>query len=338
MVSQLLDLPNELFSFIFQHLTSAQLIQAFFHRDSSRLQALIEPFVAHLDISRETDLWLDTYLPELVRQYNIDALRLNDAQIPQIVDQLLVIDVPCLHILSSDWTTEMLKRAIDQLRGRVKKLWVTFVYSHGKGDIARHIFHSDSSLEYLSVVGRFLFFEPTEIETCTRLTHLTVQLEGMNRLFVLLEHLPNLEDLKVNFRNEERLIQPEVPVLNATPCDVLRRVTFTGCTRNFDHVESFFASFGSTIEYLSINLDLLYCTVDGYELEDALLNKMPRLSNLNLIIHSTAVVSEPIKISTLQSGAWQRFHPLVHWHDRHAHQQSIFTIPYISDRVGSPCP
>ena len=334
MASKLLDLPNELFPFIFQHLTSAQLIQAFFHRDSFRLQALIEPFVVHLDISRQTDLWVQTYLPELVRQYSIDALRLQDEQIPQIVDQLLAIDVPCLHILSSDWTTDILKQAIDQLRGRVKKLGVTFVYSHGKGDIARHVFHSESSLEYLSVTGRFLFFDPTEIETCSRLTHLTIELEGMNRLFALLEHLPNLEDLKVNFRNEERLIQPEVPVLDATPCDVLRRVTFTGCTRNFDHVESFFGSFGSTIECLSINLDLLYCTVNGHELEDALLNEMPRLSSLNLIIHSTAVFSEPIKISTLQSVAWQRFHPLVHWHDRHAHQQTMFTVPYLSNRVG----
>jgi hypothetical protein len=196
--TQLLDLPNELFLFIFQHLKSTDLIQAFFKVQSLRIQALIRPFISHLDISQETDQWSQTYVPNLFIQQNIVALRLQDKHIAFISNYLLSTDIQCMHILSSDWTTDILKEGIDRLRQRLKQLSITFTYPHGKGDIANHLFQSDSQLEYLNINGRFLYYDKNEMNTCTRLTHLSIELEGMHRVFILIEHLPNLEELKVN--------------------------------------------------------------------------------------------------------------------------------------------
>lgn len=196
--TQLLDLPNELFAFIFQHLKSSNLIQAFSEVQSLRLRALIQPFISHLDISEENDQWIELYLPNLTIQQNILALRLQDKHINIIAKFFLSTDIQSMHIRCSDWTTDILKEGIDYLRQHLKRLSITFTYPHGKGDIADQLFQSDSQLEYLNVTGRFLYFDNHEINTCTLLTHLSIELEGMHRVFTLMENLPRLQELKVN--------------------------------------------------------------------------------------------------------------------------------------------
>jgi hypothetical protein len=98
-------------------------------------------------------------------------------------------------------------------------------------------------------------------------------------------------------------------------------------------LESFFATFGSTIEYLSLKIHLMYFTVDGARLERALLDKMPRLSSLDLLIFSAVSDDEPIQIETFQSFTWQQLNPIAYWYDVHAQQHMIFTVPYKSNRV-----
>lgn len=328
--TQLLDLPNELFSFIFQHIKSSNLVEIFLDVPSSRIQALIQPFVSHLNISQESNQWMQTYLPNLFIQQNIIALRLQDKHISFISKYLLSTAIQSMHVINSDWSTDILKEGLDYLRQHLKQLSITFTYPHGKGDIANHLFQLDSQLEYLNITGRFLYFDYNEINTCILLTYLSIELEGMHRVFILIGHLPNLQELKVKFRIEEHMVQPKP---NIEGYNTLQRVTFTGCTKYFVHLEIFFTTFGSTIKYLTINIDLMYYTVDGKRLEHGLLNKMPCLSSLDLIIHSTATYCDPIEIETFQTLIWQKFNPVVYWNDIHAHQHTIFTLPYKSDRV-----
>ena len=113
----------------------------------------------------------------------------------------------------------------------------------------------------------------------------------------------------------------------------LTRVIFTGSTKYFDHIETFCALFGSTIEYFSINLHLIYYIIDGKRLERELLDQMPRLVSLNLIFHSTATYCDPLDIKTFQNPTWDKYNPLVYCYDLHAHEHTIFTLPYKSDRV-----
>ncbi|CAF0916147.1 unnamed protein product [Rotaria sp. Silwood1] len=331
-ITQLLDLPNEIFPFIFQYLKSTNLIQTFSNVKSLRIQALIQSFLSHLDISQETDQWIQTYLPILINQQNIVALRLQDKHIKFISKDLLLSKIHSIHVFSSDWNTDLLKEGLDHFRQRLKQLSITFTCSHGKGDIGSYLFKFDSQLEHLNIIGRFLFFNKHEINTCTQLTHLSIELEGMHSVFILIKHLPNLQQLKVKFRMEERIIQPTSYAENVTLCKTLHRVTFTGCTKYFEHVEHFFTIFGSTIKCLTIHIDLMYYIVDGKRLEQELLSKMPCLSLLDLIIHSIMTHCNPIEIETFQNSSWQNFNPIVYWNDIHAHQHTIFTLPYRSSR------
>ncbi|CAF4367712.1 unnamed protein product, partial [Rotaria magnacalcarata] len=50
----------------------------------------------------------------------------------------------------------------------------------------------------------------------------------MHRVFILMKNLPNLQQLKVKFRVEERMIQPTCYFKNLISCNTLRRITFTG--------------------------------------------------------------------------------------------------------------
>lgn len=120
---------------------------------------------------------------------------------------------------------------------------------------------------------------------------------------------------------------------SVTPSKTLRSVTFMGWIKYFDHLETFFAVFGPTIEYLSLNINLRYRAIDGSQLEQAVLNKLPRLSSIDLIIVSSLVDSEPIEIETFQNFTWQQFKPVLYWYDIQAKQHMLFTLPYKFDRV-----
>lgn len=195
--ANLFDLPNELFLSIFQHVPSTDLIEAFYPIESTRLQALIRSFITHLDISQRTDQWIDTYLPDLLSKHLVVALRLEDRQLASISAHLQSTDVQAMHILNSDWSTDILKEALDLVRQQLKHLFITFTYAHGQGDLAGHLFQSDSTIEVLAVTGRFLYFQKNQLNVCPRLKSLAIELEDMHRLFLLLQHLPNLEELKV---------------------------------------------------------------------------------------------------------------------------------------------
>jgi hypothetical protein len=197
MKSHLLDLPNELFFSIFQHVPSIDLVDAFNPIPSCRLHRLIRPFLSHLDLSQRTNQWLDAYLPDLLTQQSTRAVRLDDRQLPCLTPHLSTIDIESMHIRHSDWTTDVLKQILAQLRQRLKHLCIKFTYAHGQGDIAGDLFQSDSSLEHVVVTGRFLYFHKSDLNISPRLTSLTIEIEDMRRLFLLLQYLPRLEQLKV---------------------------------------------------------------------------------------------------------------------------------------------
>lgn len=120
---------------------------------------------------------------------------------------------------------------------------------------------------------------------------------------------------------------------NAISSNTLKRVIFTGCTKYFDQFSIFSATFGSTIEHLMINIQVNYITVDGKRLELDFLNNMPRLSSLDLIIHSKMTRNKPINMETFQNSLWDKFKPIVYWYDPQVGQHTIFTLPYKFDQV-----
>jgi len=260
--TQFLDLPNELFPYIFQYLKSSKLVEVFSKIPCNRIQSLIQSHIYHLDISSESYEWVETYLADLFSRQIIYAIRLQDKHINYLSKYVFQTDIQSVHILNSDWSTDILKNGLDQLRQTIRQLTITFTYPHGKGDIANHLFRSDSRIECLNITGRFLYFDMTDIEICSKLTNLSIELEGMRRLFIILEHLPQLTDLKVKFRNEDRMVEPVISTNRLNSNSILNRVIFTGSTKYFEHLEIFFTYFGHSIEYLSIQLDLMYSISD----------------------------------------------------------------------------
>lgn len=199
MKTQLLDLPNELFLFIFQYLKSSDLIEIFLPIESIRIQSLIQISISKVDISEKTKQWIEIYLSDLFFQQIIQTFRLQDKHVNLISNYFLTSNIQSMHILSSDWTTDILKEGIDYIRKYLKDLSITFTYPHGKGDIANYLFQSDTQLEYLNVNGRFLYFDNHDIKKCDSLKYLSIELEGVHRVFILVQNLPKLEELKVNF-------------------------------------------------------------------------------------------------------------------------------------------
>ena len=53
----------------------------------------------------------------------------------------------------------------------------------------------------------------------------------------------------------------------------------------------------------------MFYTIDGQHFEQILLKNMPKLSSLNLIMHSTKGHADPNRILSFQSSIWQQFDP-----------------------------
>ncbi|CAF4298034.1 unnamed protein product [Rotaria sp. Silwood2] len=327
----LFDLPNELFSWIFQYLSAINLLKTFSDFKSLRLQALIQSFISRLDISQESDEWIQNYLPNILSKHKIIALRLQMNHLVFIPEHLLSANIQSMQVTKWNALTDLPKQIMVHLRQNLKNLSFVQPDDNEFSDLVSLLFRSDSQLEQLIIKDCVLYVFNDDIETCTRLTHLSIELEGLNTVFILIGHLPNLQKLKVKIQSQECIVQTAPNTNGVKPCNKLRSVTFTGWIKYFDHMKSFFATFGSTIEYLSMNIDTRYYLFDGKGLEHGLLDKMLRLSSLDFIIFSPLASRDPIEIETFQSFAWQNFNPIAYWNDVRAEQHMIFTLPYKSN-------
>jgi hypothetical protein len=193
----LLDLPNELFPFIFQYLRSIDIVKAFSDFQSHRFQCLIQPFITRLDMSQESNEWVQIHLPDLFNKYEIIALRLQMKHLTFMTDHLLSTNIQSIQVINWDFHFHFSEQVVDHLRRNLKKLLFVFPELGENADLVKQLFQSDSQLKHLTIKDCVLFLYD-EIEICPRLTHLSVELEGMRPVFILIEHLPNLQELKVN--------------------------------------------------------------------------------------------------------------------------------------------
>jgi hypothetical protein len=114
---------------------------------------------------------------------------------------------------------------------------------------------------------------------------------------------------------------------------MLRSVTFTGYSRYFHELDRFFEAFGSTIESLTLNLRIITPRPDGIDLERDLLNKMPRLSSLDLVIYWNREFEDSegygtVDIKTFQTTTWLKFNPVICCRRFEGGYNMICTLPY----------
>jgi hypothetical protein len=193
----LLDLPNELFPFIFQYLRSIDILKAFSDIQSRRVRALIQPFLTQLDISQESNEWIQNYLSAVFIKHQIMAIRLQMKHLTFISEHLLSTNIQSMQVINWDFDFDFSEQVVSQLLRNVKKLLFAFPELGESSDIVSQLFQSDSQLEHLTIRDCGLVLYDDEIGTCTRLTYLSVELEGIHPVFILIKHLPNLQELKV---------------------------------------------------------------------------------------------------------------------------------------------
>src|SRR5271163_136873 len=112
----LLDLPNELFPFIFQYLCSIDILKAFYDIQSHRLQALIQPFITRLDISQESNEWVQVHLSNLFTNHNIIALRLQMKHLAFISEYLLSTNIQSIQVINWDFDFDFSEQVVSRLR------------------------------------------------------------------------------------------------------------------------------------------------------------------------------------------------------------------------------
>jgi hypothetical protein len=194
----LLDLPNELFPFIFEYLRSIDILKAFSNIQCYRIQALIQPFIRKLDISQETDECIKNYLPNLFLQDGIIALRIQMKHLALISEYLLLpSSIQSVEVINWDHGFNFSNEIVCRLRQNLKRLSLKFAEL---GEIFHQdipLLKSDSQLEHL-IINNCVLYYSDNLEICTRLTYLSVELQGIHPLFLFIQHLPNLQNLKVN--------------------------------------------------------------------------------------------------------------------------------------------
>ena len=138
--TQLLDLPNELFFFILQYLSSVEILTAFVGQQSHRIQALIQPFISSLDISKQDDQWIQTYLPEVLSQRRISDLCLQDRQMRFVSRYLPISDVQSIRVLTVGSTGKLSPKDFVEDYRYLKKLSIEPLCITGYEGICRNIF------------------------------------------------------------------------------------------------------------------------------------------------------------------------------------------------------
>jgi len=195
---QLLDLPNELLLFIFQYLSAIELITTFSGLQSSRIQALLEPFISCLDISEENDEWIQTYLPDALTQRQIVHLRLKDKQIHFVSRYLSSSNIQSMNVISLGLNSELSEDDRVELRQCLKKLYITVDCRIKKEKLIKELFPKNSNAEYFSSTGCFIYPVNDQVYSFAQLTHLSIGLPTIRDVFMLLHRLPNLQDLRVS--------------------------------------------------------------------------------------------------------------------------------------------
>lgn len=193
----LLDLPNELFPLIFQYLSAIDLLKTFFDVKSTRIQTLITSLISRLDVSEESDEWIENYLSNILTQYEILHLRIQSNHLKIIAEHLSSTKVQSMELVDFNACDDSQNQILDHLRKKLKKLSFIKPGANEYNDLAALIFQSDSQLQNLTLVDYPLYFFGDVIQTMNRLTHLSIVLEGIDPLFKLMQHLPNLRNLKV---------------------------------------------------------------------------------------------------------------------------------------------
>lgn len=198
-VTHLLTLPNELFPYLLDYLSIAEILKAFLElsEHNKRLASLITPYLSYINLSHESNFWLTTRLPKFrERVYSVCATARQIAHIHNL-PSLETLTISNIHDVD-----EFAKR-LQYLNKQLPKLYSVKLKFTLEADTCNLFSNFDLPLEEFDLSLRCSFIPIGSMIHSLR--HLTLRVNTMRDLFDLGEQLPVIESLCVNvngFQNE----------------------------------------------------------------------------------------------------------------------------------------
>ncbi|CAF0767050.1 unnamed protein product [Adineta steineri] len=305
--TQFLDLEDISLRCVFQYLSIQDRFTLFFDFFPCRIQPLLENFISFVNISNENDEWIQKYLPKALTQRKIFGLCLKEKQIDFVSKYFSLGDIQTIYLITTYINDKVSANYCIQLCQYLNKL---VLLRDKKGE--------DKEIFIYPIVGQDYIFQ--------NLTDLSINLSKIDSIFTILQRLPNLQTLKMHLENSRSYDEQEIHIDNIESCTMLRNVKITGVTSYRHEFQTFFALFGSTIQFLTINITILENQPFLTQLEHDVLNKMPLLSSFNFFIKWNRQYLDGIFVidtQIFQNSNWQRFGQVICCHNR-----IIYNLPY----------
>ncbi|CAF1316770.1 unnamed protein product [Rotaria sordida] len=313
-VTHLLSLPNELFPYLFNYLSSSEILKAFLElsENNVRLASLIMPYLCYINLSHESNFWLSTRLPKF--NEIIHSICATTRQLAYLRD------LPSLQILTivEINSTDELVIGLQSLSIRLSQLdsiKLNFCLQH---DIYHLHNNFDIPLKNFDLSLRCSFL-PTE-SLISSLRHLTICVNTIRDLFQLGQQLPMIESLFVNVYGSSAESHSSLQEFNSfIACSpYLKRIALYSqeiippkfwrlYPIEFEYFEIFIRGCSSSLEYLTLDLILQNQTktslVDGDRLEQELSIVSSQIvdwnSNICSTIHRNLLILNTVRSITI---------------------------------------
>ncbi|CAF4727244.1 unnamed protein product [Rotaria sp. Silwood1] len=296
-ITHLLSLPNELFPYLFNYLSSAEILKAFLElsENNTRLASLIIPYLSHINLSHESNFWLSTRLPkfnEVIHSVCVTTRQLTYLRNLPSLQKLTIVEIN---------ETDKLAMELRSLCIRLPQLYSIKL----KFGLQHEIYHLDNDfdipLKDFDLSLRCLFI-PTGL-LISSLRHLTIRVNIIQDLFQLGQQLPMIESLFVNVNGQSTELHSSLQELNSfIICSpylkrlalysreiILHKYYYLRLYQvEFEYFEKFIHGCSSSLEYLTLDLILQNQSetsfVDGNRLEKGIIAYLPHLKQFEFCI------------------------------------------------------
>ncbi|CAF4167910.1 unnamed protein product [Rotaria sp. Silwood2] len=294
-ITHLLSLPNELFPYLLNYLSSAEILKAFLKlsEKNARLASLIMPYLCHINLSHESNFWLNTHLSkfnEVIHSVCVTTRHLAYLRDLPSLQTLTIVEINEIDNLANEL------RSLSTRLPQLYSIKLNFSLQHDIYDLDCNF---DIPLKDFDLSLRCSFIPTGSLISSLR--HLTIRVSTIQDLFRLGQQLPMIESLFVNVNgrpaefysslkdfNSFKVCSPYLKRL-ALYSRAIIPIKYWGTYQvEFEYFELFIRGCSSSLEYLTLDLVLQNQSetslVDGNRLEHGIITYLPHLKRFEFFI------------------------------------------------------
>ena len=278
----LLRLPNELIDMILIYLSSGDIIPAFGDIKSDRIQALIQPYLIHFDLTSVINKEEQRIIKYLTDQSDhLKSLRLTDRQLTYLFKSNFQFnELRSIHIINIE-DNQLFLFDLDRMIPLIHSLTLDFLsdeMSHDSiGCLARILFSQRKpwqiQLTELRINHLHIPFGFESLRPMSNLRHLTINLRYDRQLLDLCLYLPNIESFRVDIRRSSHIsCFPSFNPVNISP--YLKKLIISGCFAFPTFLYKFILIYKSSLVNLKLINIVHSMLIDGHQLRDELVQNL----------------------------------------------------------------